>query len=62
MTPNNFALKVEQVVKEQKLDYLDAACQVCEEFEIELASVSKLISPTMRDKIEMDARLRKYRI
>jgi hypothetical protein len=62
MTASSFALEIEKVVKEQKVDYLEAVCQLCERFEIDYSAVPKLLTPTMKDKIEMAAIDRKFRM
>jgi hypothetical protein len=62
MTASKFSLEIEKLVKEQKVDYLEAATQLCERFEIDYNDIKKLISPTMKDKIEVAATERKYRL
>jgi hypothetical protein len=62
LNSSKFSLEVEKVVKERNLDYIDAICLLCEKYEIEFKSVAKLISPTMKDKIEVDALKRKYKL
>jgi hypothetical protein len=62
MTPVSFSLAIEKLVKEEKLDYLDATCQLCEKYEIEYSAIPRLLTPTMKDKIEVAATERKFRI
>jgi len=62
LNPNKFSLEVEKTVKEKKLDYIDAVVHLCEKYELEFKAVAKLISPTMKDKIEVDALKRKYKL
>jgi hypothetical protein len=62
MTPSIFSLAIEKLVKEEKMDYLDATCRLCEQYEIEYSAVPKLLTSDMRDKIEMAATERKYRL
>jgi hypothetical protein len=62
ISASSFALEIEKVVKTEKVDYLAAVCQLCERYEIDFSAVPKLITPTMRDKIEVAATDRKFRI
>ena len=62
MNSSSFALEIEKLVRTEKIDYLDAVCRLCEKFEIDFATVPKLITPTMKDKIEVAAIERKFRI
>ena len=62
MNAAKFSLEIEKLVKEQKIDYLEAVCQLCEQFEIEAEAVPKLLTATMKDKIEIAANERHFRI
>jgi hypothetical protein len=62
MTSSNFCLEIEKLVKEHKVDYLEAVKQLCEKYEIDYSAVPKLLSQTMKDKIEMAATERRFRI
>ena len=62
MTSSTFSLAIEKLVKEEKMDYLDATCRLCEKFEIEYASIPRLLTSDMKDKIELAATERKYRL
>jgi hypothetical protein len=62
MTSSTFSLAIEKLVKDEKMDYLDATCKLCEQYEIDYSSVPKLLTSDMRDKIEMAATERKFRI
>jgi L-2-hydroxyglutarate oxidase LhgO len=44
------------------VDYLEAVITLCQQFEIEFQSVPKLLTATMKDKIEVAACERKYRL
>ena len=59
ITPTAFALEIERVVKELRLDYLEAAAHVCESYELEYSAIPRLLTPTMKDKIEMAAEAKK---
>ena len=62
MNSSTFALEIEKLVLTEKIDYLDAVCQLCEKYEIDFSAVPKLITQTMKDKIDVAATERKYRI
>lgn len=66
LNPQNFSLQIEKLVKDQGLDYLEATVALCEQYEIEYSyAAKKLISSTMKDKIEVDSmaknRFRKHK-
>jgi len=62
LTPTTFSIEIEKLVKEYKIDYLEAVCKLCETFEIDYGAIPKLLTKTMKDKIEVAALERKYRI
>jgi hypothetical protein len=41
------------------MDYLDAVVTLCEKFDIEFETIPKLLSKTMKEKIEVSASKRK---
>jgi hypothetical protein len=55
LTPSNFALEIERVVKEKHCNYIDAVCELCDRYELEYTSIPRLLTDTMKEKIEMDA-------
>ena len=55
LTPQKFAMEIESIVAEQSLNYIDAICQYCETNEIEVESVSKLISKPLKERLKYDA-------
>ncbi len=55
LTPQTFSLEIEKVVKQQGLNYLEAVSYLCEQFEMDEKSIPALLTPTMKDKIEMVA-------
>jgi len=57
---NEFSLYIETVVKEKRLSYMDAVLEYCKENYIEPDEVTKLISKSLKDKIEMDFRELNY--
>ena len=55
LTPQKFAMEIETIVAEENLNYIDAICQYCENNEIEVESVSKLISKPLKERLKYDA-------
>lgn len=50
-----FAQDIEQIVKLSKINYIDAIVHYCEENNIEIETVSKLISKPLKEKIKNEA-------
>jgi ribosome-interacting GTPase 1 len=57
MTASRFSMEVEEIVKTNQgsLNYIDAILVYCEQQDIELENVSKLISKPLKEKIKVDA-------
>ena len=48
LTPSKFSMEIEKIVVEEKLNYIDAICYYCETNNIEVESVTKLISKPLK--------------
>ena len=57
MTQGKFTALVENRVKDSSglINYIEAVASVCEEMEIDVTTVKKLISKPLKDKIQWDA-------
>ena len=55
MTSKEFSLKIENVVKEKKITYMDAVVWYCEQNDIDTGTVSNLISKSLKEKIQVEA-------
>ena len=57
MTQAKFSTMVEEVVKNSEglVNYIDAVIVVCDELDIEVDTVNKLISKPLKDKIKFNA-------
>ena len=55
MNSKKFGLIIEGIVKEKRIPYMDAVLQYCEDNEIEIESVSKLISKPLKEKLRFVA-------
>ena len=55
MTAAKFSHDVEKIASEHTMNYIDAIVHYCETKEIEVESVSKLISKPLKEKLKYDA-------
>ena len=55
LTPSKFALEIEKIVIEEKINYIDAIVHYCEINELEVESVTKLVSKPLKEKLKWDA-------
>ncbi len=55
MTTAKFSQDVEKIAYENNMNYIDAIVHYCETNEIEIESVSKLISKPLKEKLKYDA-------
>jgi hypothetical protein len=51
----NFCLEIEKKVKYKKVNYIEAVTELANEYELDPKEVAKLITPTMKEKMEIDA-------
>jgi len=55
LCPQKFAQDIESLVKECKINYIDAIVTYCEENSIEIDTISKLVSKPLKEKLKNDA-------
>ena len=55
LTPTKFSMENEKIVAEEKINYIDAICQYCEMNDIEIQSVSKLVTKPLKERLKYDA-------
>ena len=55
MTSAKFSVEIEKIVKEGDLNYIEAIVQFCEDKNIEMDGISKLISKPLKEKLKFDA-------
>jgi hypothetical protein len=55
LTPSKFALEIEKIVIEENFNYIDAICHYCEINNLEVESVTKLISKPLKERLKNDA-------
>ena len=55
LCPQKFAQEIEDIVKNTHVNYIDAIVSYCEIQNIELDTISKLVSKPLKEKIKCDA-------
>ena len=55
-TPKKFTLEIENIVKEKSISHMEAILWYCKKEEIEPDTVSNLITKSLKEKIEANAR------
>jgi len=55
MTAAKFSLEIEKIVKESELNYIEAVVMFCEDKNIEIETVGKLINKPLKEKIKYEA-------
>ena len=55
LTPSKFSMEIENIVAKEGMNYIDAICYYCETNNIEVESVSKLISKPLKERLKWDA-------
>ena len=55
MTTKEYSLKIENIVKEKQISYMDAVLWYCKENGIDEGTISNLISKSLKEKIKLEA-------
>ena len=55
ITPNKFALIIEDIVKSKQISYIDAILEYCEDNEIDPSNTKSMINKTLKEKIAYEA-------
>ena len=55
MNSKKFGLIIEDMVKKQKIPYMDAVIKYCDDNDIDLSSVGPLINKSLKEKIKEEA-------
>lgn len=59
-SPNEFSLHIEERVLREKIGYMDAVIQYCNEIDIDIEAVAGLINKSLKDKIRVEAEEQNY--
>ena len=54
-SPNEFSLYIEERVAREQIGYMDAIIQYCDEVDIDVESVPKLLNKSLKDKVQHEA-------
>ena len=55
LTPQKFAMEIEKIVANNELNYIDAILHYCETNNLEVESITKLISKPLKERLKWDA-------
>ena len=55
LTPIKFSYQIEDIVLKERVNYIDAIVLFCEKENIEVESVSKLMTKPLKEKLKVDA-------
>ena len=55
LTPQKFAIEIEKIVANDELNYIDAVLHYCEINNLEVESITKLISKPLKERLKWDA-------
>ena len=55
MNSKEFSLKIESIVKEKKITYMDAVIDYCNNNDIDLGTVNPMINKSLKEKIKAEA-------
>ena len=55
LTPIKFSMEIEKIVAEEGFNYIDAIVYYCESNNIEVDSITKLISKPLKERLKWDA-------
>jgi len=58
MNSKEFSLKIESIVREKHISYMDAVVWFCEQNEIDTSTVSSMINKSLKEKIKIEAQER----
>ena len=55
VTPNKFALLIEDIVKTKRISYIDAVVLYCEKHNIDQSTTKSMINKNLKEKIAYEA-------
>ena len=58
MNSKDFSLKIESIVKEKRISYMDAVLWYCEKNELDTGTISPMINKSLKEKIKIEAQER----
>lgn len=55
LTSAKFSTEIENIVRQEKINYIDAIVFFCEQNDLEIDSITKLVSKSLKEKLKHDA-------
>ena len=55
MNSKEFGLKIESIVKEKRISYIDAIVWYCDQNDIDTGSISSMINKSLKEKLKEEA-------
>ena len=55
MNSKEFSLKIESIVKDKRITYMDAVIDYCNNNDIDLTSVNPMVNKSLKEKIKHEA-------
>lgn len=55
LNSKEFSLKVEEIVREKRISYMDAVIWYCENNDIDTGTVAPMINKSLKEKIKIEA-------
>ena len=55
ITPNKFALIIEDIVKTKRISYINAILEYCKDNEIDPSNTKSMINKTLKEKVAFEA-------
>ena len=55
MNSKDFSLKIESIVKEKRISYMDAVLWYCEKNELDTSTIGPMINKSLKEKIKIEA-------
>ena len=55
MNSKEFSLKIEAMVKEKKMPYMDAVIDYCKTHDIDVGTINSMVNKSLKEKIKSEA-------
>jgi len=55
MNSKEFSLKIESIVRQKRISYMDAILDFCKENDVDPGTVGKLVSKSLKEKLKVEA-------
>ncbi len=55
MNSKEFSLKIEAMVKEKKMPYMDAIIDYCKSHDIDVGTINSMVNKSLKEKVKAEA-------